>query len=89
MVACGSACIPDLTTTGAGIGDPGYGVPDGQVTAADIQYYVNAYVAGNAAIADLTTTGAGIGDPGYGVPDGNVTAADIQYYVNLYVIGCP
>jgi len=83
-------CSPaDLTTAGAGAGDPDYGVPDNAITAADIQYYVNAYVAGNAAIADFTTTGAGVGDPGYGVPDGSVTAADIQYYVNLYVQGCP
>jgi len=84
------ACSPfDLTTIGAGSGDPGYGVPDGAITAADIQYYVNAYVAGDPGIADMTTTGAGIGDPGYGVPDGNITAADIQYYVNGYVAGCP
>jgi len=39
-------CIADTTTTGAAIGDPGYGVPDGMVTTADIQYYVNAFVAG-------------------------------------------
>ena len=79
----------DITTQGAGSGDPGYGVPDGAITAADIQFYVNAYVAGTLAIADLTTQGAGSGDPGYGVPDGAVTAADIQYYVNGYVAGCP
>ena len=83
------ACSPfDLTTQGAGSGDPAFGVPDGAITAADIQYYVNLYVAGNPG-ADFTTTGAGSGDPGYGVPDGNITAADIQYYVNGYVVGCP
>ena len=93
MVACSGgslACSPfDLTTQGAGSGDPNYGVPDGSITAADIQYYVNAYVGGNLAIADLTTQGAGSGDPGYGVPDGTISAADIQYYVNGYVAGCP
>jgi|GEM_PF-718909 len=78
----------DLTTLGAGSGDPGYGVPDGSLTAADIQYYVNLFVAADPA-SDFTTTGAGIGDPGYGVPDGSITAADVQYYVNLYVAGCP
>jgi|GEM_PF-1482764 len=78
----------DITTLGAAVGDPGYGVPDGRLTAADIQYYVNLYVALDPA-ADLTTTGAAIGDPGYGVPDGAVTAADIQFYVNLFVEGCP
>ena len=83
--ACSRA---DVTTTGAGSSDPGYGVPDGSITAADIQFYVNLYVAGDPA-ADLTTTGAGSSDPGFGVPDGSITAADIQYYVNLYVAGCP
>jgi|GEM_PF-1095739 len=33
----------DLTTQGAPQGDPLYGVPDGKVTASDIQFYVNAY----------------------------------------------
>ena len=82
-------CIADLTTQNAPVGDPNYGVPDGLVTAADIQYYVNAWVANDAAIADLTTQNAPIGDPNYGVPDGLVTAADIQYYVNLWIAGCP
>jgi|GEM_PF-2861517 len=76
-------CAADVTTTGAGSQDPGYGVPDGEMTAADLQYYSNLYVAQDLA-ADLTTSGANSGDPGYGVPDGNITAGDIQYYVNLY-----
>jgi len=84
--ACSEA---DITTQGAGSGDPGYGVPDGAVTAADLNYFVNAWVFGDLTIADVTTQGAGIGDPGYGVPDGGVTAADLNYYVNLWVIGCP
>jgi len=81
--------IADVTTTGAAIGDPGYGVPDGQVTGADIQFYVNAWVGGDLSVADLTTTGAAIGDPGYGVPDGEITAADINFYVNEWILGCP
>jgi len=85
-VACGPA---DVTTTGAGVGDPGYGVPDGAVTAADLNYFVNAWVASDTSIADVTTTGAGAGDPGYGVPDGSVTAADLNYFVNFWVAGCP
>ena len=84
-----ASCPADLTTQGAGVGDPGYGVPDGAVTAADLQYFVNAWIAGDLAIADITTQGAGSGDPGYGVPDGGVTAADLNYYVNLWVAGCP
>jgi len=85
----GQCSEADITTQGAGSGDPGYGVPDGQVTAADLNYFVNAWVAGTLSIADVTTQGAGVGDPGYGVPDGQVTAADLNYYVNLWVIGCP
>ena len=81
--------IADVTTTGAGIGDPGYGVPDNEITAADIQYFVNGWVGGDLGIGDVTTTGAGIGDPGYGVPDGFITAADINYYVNFWILGCP
>jgi len=88
LAAVASGCAADVTTTGAGSGDPGYGVPDGEVTGTDIQYFVNAWVAGDIA-ADITTAGAGIGDPGYGFPDGSITGADIQLYVNLYNVGCP
>ena len=84
--ACSEA---DVTTTGAGIGDPGFGVPDGQITGADLQYFVNGWVANDLTIADVTTTGAGIGDPGFGVPDGQITGADLQYYVNIWLLGCP
>ena len=84
--ACSEA---DVTTTGAGLGDPGYGVPDNAVTAADLNYFVNGWVASDTAVADVTTTGAGVGDPGYGVPDGAVTAADLNYFVNVWVVGCP
>jgi len=84
-VACSAA---DITTQGAGAGNTNYGMPDGVVSAADIQYYVNLFTTSDPN-ADFTTTGASVGDPGYGVPDGSVTAADIQYYVNLYIAGCP
>jgi len=82
------SCPADLTTQGAGAGDPGYGTPDGQVSAADLNYLVNAWVAQDPAIADLTTQGAGEGSPGYGTPDGAVTASDLNYYVNLWLAGC-
>jgi len=84
-----SSCVADVTTTGAGAGDPGYGVPDGSVTAADLNYFVNAWVAGDLGIADITTAGAGVGDPGYGTPDGQITAADLNFFVNAWVAGCP
>jgi len=82
------SCPADLTTTNAPPGSAGYGVPDGLVTAADIQFYVNAWVAQDTP-ADLTTQNAPVGDPAYGVPDGLVTAIDLQYYVNLWLAGCP
>ena len=36
----------DVTTTGAAEGEPGFGVPDGEITGADIQFFVNAWFAG-------------------------------------------
>jgi len=79
----------DVTTAGAGAGDPDYGLPDGQITAADLNYFVNAWVASDPAVADITTAGAGIGDPNYGIPDGQITAADLNYFVNIWLVGCP
>ena len=43
VAACSEA---DVTTTGAGQGDPGFGLPDGQITGADINYYVNIWILG-------------------------------------------
>ena len=84
------ACSPaDVTTQGAGIGDPAYGEPDGLLSAADVSYFVNAWFAGDLAIADVTTQGDGIGDPGYGMPDGLISAADVSYFVNIWFMGCP
>jgi len=87
--ASAAPCIADLTTQNAPVGDPNYGVPDGVVSAVDLQYYVNAWVAGDLAIADLTTQNAPVGDPNYGVPDGVVSGVDLQYFVNAWVAGCP
>ena len=83
-------CSPaDLTTTAAEIGDPEYGVPDGTVTSADLNFFVNAWFAGDASVADLTSQNAPEGTPGFGIPDGAVTAADVQYFVNIWLLGCP
>jgi|GEM_PF-3784597 len=82
-----STCLADLTTQGQGPSDPLFGIPDGLITAADLNFYVNNWVAGSPA-ADMTTQGAPQGDPNYGVPDGAVSASDLNYYVNLWVIGC-
>jgi|GEM_PF-3116010 len=81
-------CRADLTSLNAPPGDPAYGVPDGATTAADIQFYINAWITLDT-LADMTTTNAPAGDPNYGVPDGAVTAADLQFYVNLWLAGCP
>jgi len=84
------ACSPaDITTLGANTNDPEYGVPDGRITASDLLYFLNAWIAFDLSIADVTTLNASAGDPNYGVPDGMVTAADLNYYVNLWVDGCP
>ena len=82
--ACSEA---DVTTTGAGEGDPGFGVPDGEVTARHpvLRERVVRPGPGDCGRDD---DGGGRGDPGFGVPDGVVTAADIQYYVNIWFLGC-
>ena len=81
-------CRADMTTQSAGQGTPGYGVPDGIITGADIQFYVNLWI-NLAPGADMTTQGAGQSDPGYGQPDGLVTGGDIQFYINMWIAGCP
>jgi len=83
-----AACVADITTQGAGASDPLWGVPDGLVTAADLNYYVNDWVVGSPA-ADVTTQGAPEGDPLFGVPDGLVSGADLNYFVNGWIVGCP
>jgi|GEM_PF-1170679 len=82
-------CPSDLTTANASAGDPGYGVPDGMITQADLSFFVNAWFTGDVTIADVTTLGAGAGDPGYGVPEGQISQSDLNYFVNLWVAGCP
>ena len=84
----GVVCRADFTTQGAGPGDPGYGAPDGIVTASDLSFFVNGWVAEDAAIADITTQGAGVADAEYLVPDGLVTASDLGIYINFWVADC-
>jgi len=85
-----AACTDaDITTQGAGSAQAGYGVPDGLVTASDIMFFVNAWIAPDLMIADVNTEATVPGDPDYGTPDGTATAADINYFVGSWLAGCP
>ena len=81
-----AACQPDLTT-GAVVGQPGYGTPDGVLNNDDFFYYLTQFAAGDGAVADLTT-GALPGQPGYGVPDGVINTDDFFFSLALYAQGC-
>lgn len=70
----------DLTTEGASFGDPGFGVPDRAITAIDMRFYIDAWLANDLAIADMTTTGALVGDSDYGQPDGLIDGDDFSFY---------
>ncbi|MEZ6233239.1 MAG: GC-type dockerin domain-anchored protein [Phycisphaerales bacterium] len=78
-------CAPDLTT-GAIVGQPGYGVPNGVLNNDDFFYYLAIFAANDPA-ADLTT-GAIAGMPGYGVPNGIINNDDFFYYLALFAAGC-
>ncbi len=96
---CESECQGDVTTTGAGEGDPGYAKPDGVTDLSDLLLFVNIWSEdlGNptpnpGTIADTTTTGTGDGDPNYGQPDNNVDLSDVLFFVNIWLEGlndCP
>ena len=80
------ACPPDLTT-GAVMGQPGFGVPNSVLNNDDFFYYLGQFAAGNVAVADLTT-GAVPGQPGYGIPNGVLTNDDFFYYLAIFAAGC-
>ena len=96
---CEDPCPGDLTTTGASMGDPAHGTPDGVTDLSDLLLFVNVWTTdlGNptpnpGTIADTSTTGAGEGDPGFGQPDSNVDIADLLFFVNVWLEGlseCP
>ncbi|MCW5755110.1 MAG: proprotein convertase P-domain-containing protein [Phycisphaeraceae bacterium] len=83
----GQSCVADMSSSSDPF-DPGYGVPDGQVDAADFFYFLDQFVLGNIAVADLTGSSDPF-DPNYGVPDGQVDAADFFYFLDRFVDGCP
>ncbi len=81
------ACAPDLSGS-SDPNDPAYGVPDGNLDAADFFYYLDQFSAGNLPVADLSGS-TDPNDPAYGVPDGTLDASDFFYYLDLFVAGCP
>ncbi|MBX3363159.1 MAG: hypothetical protein KF866_00210 [Phycisphaeraceae bacterium] len=87
IVSCEAQCAADLSGS-SDPNDPSYGVPDGNVDAADFFYYLDQFTAGNLAVADLTGS-ADPNDPGYGVPDGIIDAADFFFFLDVFVAGCP
>ena len=79
----------DCTSQGAAPGDEGYGRRDGKVTAADLNYFINAWISLDTPVADVTTQGANPNEAAYSAEDGQVTAADLNYFVNQWVKGTP
>ncbi|MEM1330060.1 MAG: GC-type dockerin domain-anchored protein [Planctomycetota bacterium] len=89
LTVSSSTCEPDITTDGANPGDPGFLMPDGQVTVADLSTFVEQWLVQNLAVTDITTDGTNPGDPSFLVPDGQVTVADLSAFVELWLAGCP
>lgn len=79
-------CAADFTT-GAIMGGPGWGVPNGTLNNDDFFYYLDRFAAGDGGEADLTTT-AIPGAPGYGMPNGMISNDDFFYYLSLFAGGC-
>jgi hypothetical protein len=79
-------CPADFTGSSDPL-DPGYGVPNGTVDAADFFYFLDQFAAGNLAAADLTGA-SDANDPSYGVPDGVLDASDFFYFLDRFAEGC-
>jgi len=84
-----SKCRADLSSVGATAGDPDYGVADGKVTAADLWYYLTAWVAGDPVVADLVSVEPSLSTAAWSASDGLVSAADLNCFVNAWLEGCP
>ena len=68
---------------------PGWGVPDGILSAADFSAFVSFFQSGDLR-ADLNTATAGNpAAPGWGVPDGVVSPSDFSAFVFFFQQGCP
>ena len=86
---CAGCSVADVTTDNANPGDANFGVPDGLITASDLTFFVEQWIAGNVMVADVTTDNANPGDANFGVPDGAVTASDLTFFVEAWIAGCP
>lgn len=92
-------CEGDVSTTGASVGSPGLGQPDGTTDLSDLLFFVNVWqtdlgtpTANPGSRSDVTATGSTLGEPAHGVPDGVVDLSDLLFYVNDWLIGrsgCP
>ncbi|MEM9065350.1 MAG: GC-type dockerin domain-anchored protein [Planctomycetota bacterium] len=84
-------CVPDVTTTGATLpGQPGFGMPDGNVDLDDLGYFLGFFLNNDPSVADVTTSGATLqGQPGFGIPDGVVDLDDLGFFLNAWLVGCP
>jgi glucose/arabinose dehydrogenase len=74
--------VPDTCECPADVDDGlGLGVPDGDVTEADLRYFLTLFRAGSIAadVDDGSETGT---------PDGAVTIADLRYFLARYAAGC-
>lgn len=80
-------CAADVTTSNRNPGEPGYGLPDGQVDGADLSRFVEAWLIG-LPVSDVSTLNTNPGDAGYGVPDGLSGGNDLSYFVEAWLAGC-
>lgn len=79
-----NGCDADFTETDDPI-NPRFGVPDGQVDAADFNFFLDAFAAGDLDFADLTGSDDP-GDPSHGEPDGQVDAADYNFFLDAFAV---
>ncbi len=66
---------------------PGYGIPDGSLSADDFFFFLDAFMDLDSDIADVSGS-SDPADPSYGVPDGQFDASDFLYYLDLFSQPC-
>jgi len=68
---------------------PGWGVPDGLLSAADFTAFVSFFQSGDLRADINTSTALSPASPGWGVPDGVISPADFSAFVFFFQQGCP